>query len=100
MLNRTLQCTIKRSLDYKDVQFSSYTCDCENPKRSLKPAVSDERCESVLLELVDASGIVVLVVLGFTDNFKDSDPLSVSGLDTTDIRIGDRDKRIVFRDCI
>jgi hypothetical protein len=41
--------------------------------------VSEERCESVLLELDEASGIV-LAVLGFTDSFKDSDPLSVSGL--------------------
>ena len=62
-----------------------HTCDCENPKRSLNPAVREERCESVLFVLDAASGIVVLVVvvaelLGFTDNFKDSDPLSVSGL--------------------
>ena len=45
----------------------------------------EERCESVLFVLDAASGIVVLVVvaaelLGFTDSFKDSDPLSVSGL--------------------
>ena len=45
----------------------------------------EERCESVLFVLDAASGIVVLVVVvaelpWFTDSFKDSDPLSVSGL--------------------
>ena len=37
----------------------------------------------------------VLAVLGFTDSFKDSDPLSVSGLDTTDVRIGDTNGSIL-----
>ena len=55
----------------------------------------------MLFVLDAASGIVVLVVvvaelLGFTDSFKDSDPLSVSGLKIINKHCATTDPRVEF----